>query len=331
MEKLLINTADLMWEFAPSTRSTEFASYKHALSLSQAEFIKPVIGITPLENLLTAMDDDSFSVLDRKLLDLCRAPLALLAQEKCVSYNNITATDGGFHVTKSDTHVPASEARVNAFRDQLSMDGQACMDRLLDFLTAEGLNITGYKTSDARADNMRNLINIPKDFNKYTSIQLGAFMLHNLRPVMSRVEEQVIKPALCGDLYDFIKNEIMIGNDFGVYAPLIPFIQRAIVHFTLSWASEEMNISVIGPKLMMSFRDSSATSNNGQKNLEFAPINRMMIFNKREAATAIDLLKKHLIENIDDYPLYSGSDCYTAHTSPSSLSPTSGSGIYPGL
>lgn len=331
MKKNLIDSIEVLREYAPTVASLDMATFTVPLRIAQNQYIKPIIGKDCLNDLLEKLEDDSFEDVERELLEKLRSPLALVAQYNATPFNNITQTKGGYTVTKGEDYVPASRERVDHLQDALELAAQNEFNEVFEFLIDYGKEIASYNETDAQGKNLGNFINQTADFQKFTGIDIGHFIFHRLRPVMTRVEEQVIKTTLCTDLYEDLKEKVKTQAELGEYAPLLPLIQRAVVHITLLWALDEMNLSFSGNTLILKFRESISENINGKKSVDGAQLERIKQLNQREGIAAIDILKKNLEQNKADYPIYLASECNTAGNVPTPSQPTPGSGVYVGI
>lgn len=327
MAKYLFTDIDLLREYAdvgPADDMKKFNSHQRRI---QNSIIVPLIGRTMLDALLEKIDTDDHSEDEKKFMDKLRAPAAILIDLYSTPERNITKQLGGYTVSQNENFVPASRFRINDLMDQLGYNAQLDLNELLVWLEANGSTFIEYWDSEERKQNMKLFVNKASVFQKYTSLKIGHFMYSRLIPVIERIEESVIQNCICHELYDDLKTKVKEGTDLGDYAPILPLIQRAVVHFTLADALDEMSLSTKGDNLIVKFRESNTDDNRGHEKASDDHICRLQRRNAQLAGEAISALKKHLDSNTDTYTIYADSECSTPSKLITKAAPTDGSGI----
>jgi hypothetical protein len=327
MASLIFTDIDQIKQYADVSKNTRLESFNSSIRVVQNEVIVPLIGRTMLNTLLGKLDDDSLDDDEKVLLDKLRSPAALLTKMYHSPENNITETSGGFTVPQGENIAPASRWRINDFLDSLEYKAQIELNELLLYLEENGQTFSDYWNSDERTQNMSLFVPRASIFQKYTSLKVGHFMFSRLAPVIERIQETVIQNCICPDLYTFLKAKLESGTDLDDYAPILPYIQRAIVHLTLSDALDEMNLSTKSDNLIVKFRESNTLDTKGQDPAPESTLCRLQRRNTELAREAISALKKHLDDNTDTYIVYADSECSTPTILPETTGPTSGSGV----
>lgn len=312
MKNLLFNSIHQIKAYVEISSNTKLENYQPAMILVQEKWLIPIIGKAAMDQVITKLKTDDFNSVEREFLEALRFPAAILCQYFAIGSNNISLTDGGFTVPAGDKVAVASQWRVDDYRAKLEMDSQLALDKLLEWLQEKGDQISSYQGSDAQKRNSGMILSKASDFQQYTTLQIGHFMFHKLLPMISMVEETVIRTAICDELFDHIKTTLKDGGDLAEYKPLMDYLKPIVAYFTLSDSIEEMNLSTSGDNLIIKYRDPSSNQSSGKKELEESRIIRLMARNKRLGADAINRLQRHLSASAADYPIYQDSECNPA-------------------
>jgi hypothetical protein len=329
-EELIINSEAEYRKHIPANVALDYNVIETFLPIAQHEWIEPVVGTALLEDILSKRSDAL--ILDETHLQLqnyMQAPLAYIVSIEAIPHLNVNARAGGFTVNVSDGASVASKWRVNELKDSLGKMAQRALDKLVEFLDTNRDSFTDYKGSEQEKSRFANFINTSKDWNKSVQMRLGAWMLDHIRPTMSLVEERVIPGIICDELYADLKEKIADRSNLGDYAPLLPLIQPVVANYT---AVEliglgTINIESDGVYVKWSDGDDALSQKRAANDNERSTAGLNF---ERQGAQAIELLKKELVKNIDKYPLYAESSCYTAGVS-RKIEASQNGGIFPGL
>lgn len=316
-EQFIFTDKDQIEQWVKISANSKIEDYHPAIRLVQQKWLKPIIGKAMLDSLIEKAPTDDFTDGERSFLHALRFPAAILTQYHSIGSGNITLTEGGFTVPKSDHVAPASQFRINQYKDELERNAQAALSSLLEWLSENGSDHSLYWDSEERKSNMARFIRTANEFNSKTSLDVDHFIFRNLSYLISRTEETVIQSCLCQELYDHMKTELEAGNDLGDYSDLLGPIAEVIVPYVLADAINEMGISIQGAQIMMKFRESSTEETNGVKEVSETTIQRIRKKNQELAGLAVNRLKEKL-NNADPgtYPIYEASECASASIIP---------------
>jgi len=309
-EEFIFSDIDQLTEFVNISQNSDIKDYQPSMRLVQSKWIKPIIGKQMLNDLIEKSKTDDFTIEERSFLHSVRFPAAILTQYHSVGSGNVTLTKGGFSVPKSEQIAPASQFRINQYKDELEVNAQAALSDLLEWLQQNGQNFPLYWDSDERKSNMGTFIKDAKVFNFFTSLDVDHFIFRNLRYLIARTEDTVIENCLCKDLYDHMRTVLQAGDDLEEYKDLISPISEVIVNFVIADAINELGISIQGSRILLKFRDSSTEDTNGMKAVSENTLDRLSKNYKNLAALAITKLKNQLDgADIGTYPIYESSEC----------------------
>lgn len=329
-EKILFTDIEEVIKYASVPKSTPFESLSPKIKVIQDRHILPILGSDEMTSLLSAYSSSNGpSAQQDALIEKIRYPVANLALLMLIPEMNITMGHGGLSVKSGENFAPAAQWRVNDLKKSLSINGQNGLDALLAFLEDNSSDYPDYDISEERDLAMANFVNTTKEINTYLSIEINRYVLLRMRPVMRRIEETLIKNTLCADLYDDMKDNIVDRDDLGVYAPLLPLVQRAVSHLTFAEAIEELGIRIDENGMYLQVTTTDQTTDHTEA-VEGTAMYALAERNKKMGIDAMAALKAELNDNAASYPLYENSPCYNAD-GPTILEAKEGSGLYPGF
>jgi len=261
--------------------------------IKQAEkYTTEIIGRKLHADLLTVVHDDNDDEKLKELLDYVRLPLSYFGYFLSIDFLNINVGDAGFTVIETTSLAPASKHRVDAFRNSVELSANDGLERLLEYLEDNLASYPEWKISKAYSFNKQFFINNAREFKEAVHIEVSRLDFLNLKPYIFKSEQSEIIPAICHLLFNRLKTEIKSGNisENNLYL-LTNFIRPAICYNALFY------------------------QDNKKDDL------------KLEAVRRIELLRRYLEENSDNYPDYKISNCYSGEPDASTYN-SDESGIY---
>lgn len=297
--------------FLPVPISADFDALGPSIDLVQTNFIVPIVSEDQFFDLMTKINNaDSLSIYEEKLRDCIKTSVAIGAVLEWIPIGNVNIQTGGFTVNKSDTVVPASMARVEDLKSDLWRKFQESLDALIRFMDLNEAEFDDYVASPERAAMYAHFINKTEELGAIVTTRVNRFVFRTMLPVLGRIEEVYIQEILGSDLYDDMKSKIAARTSLGVYAPILPYVQRALGHLAFSDALEEIGVKVDVNGAYIEFQ-----RNNNDPRQTLPPVDakllRIVELNKKRGMDAMAALKKHLLDNAADYPLYEASTAYT--------------------
>lgn len=242
--KLFIRSTTELQEVTNVPNSFDINGFQAVLDNVQRLTLIPLIGeplFTSLLNRINSGDDSD--ALANTLISRIRFAVANEALHQYIPLLDVGITSGGITVTNSDHAAPASQWRVQSAQDQMRKFASTGFDQMLAYLEENRTHFTDWsgEVKDAAADL---LINTTDEWNQVQFPPLGWYALWRLRPVMKRVEQQHIRPAMCPAFFDSIKTRIKNRGDVSAYSELLPLARRATADLTMAAAIEFIGLRV---------------------------------------------------------------------------------------
>lgn len=277
---------------------------------AQEKYIRPLISSAFHNELLGKYATGDLSEEEEELVNRIQYVCAHVAMLESIADMNVNMKQGGITVSVDDKNVAASGARVAELKTARTRDAQQGLDYLLAYLEENAASFTTYEASQERLNERLCFINTTDEINSFLTITINRWVLVKMRPVMRRTQLWYIKTILCQPLYDLMLQRISAREDLEEYAPLLPFIQRAVAHFSFAEAVEEMGIQIDANNGAYIEFQKNANEPKQTTPVVDGQLNRLINLNKKLADQSFMELKQHLSDNAADYSLYLESDCY---------------------
>lgn len=322
---MLFETTSELKKYIPANISLEFDDIKPYIALAETRFIIPVLGkaqYNKLQEVFTNGLDQSSgsgsgsgsgSLYDEDahndLLDKVRLPLANFAFLLYIPMAQVQISSSGIHISRNENKTAAFNQQIDDLKRSFQDSGYVGIDILLEFLEENKSIYTLWAASDAFTIFRESFINKTADFNKIININNSRRTFLTLKPIMKRVEDHFVKPSLCDDLFDEIKQEIRDGNVSGLNQKLLDLIQPAISHLTISEAIDELTIIYSDYGLSV-FPNDTSIKRVDDEEMAQTTLGNLKIKSRQNGETYLRQLRDYLNANADDYPLYKDSDCF---------------------
>ncbi len=294
----------------PVPLSLSFKTLEPSVKVIQENFLRPYIGKDQLTTILGWLSGtDSLTGSQQELVNLCRYAAAQMLIRENADVMNLSITQGGFTVNKTETKDVASANRIVLLKEQLNINFQRGMNSVLEFLETNANTFTAYATSDERRDRKKYFLNNPEDFNKgLLGIKINWPLFIAMQDVMATMEAKYILPALGASLFQDMKAKLSNSQPLGVYAPLLPLIQRSVSGFVFAQCVTSLNIKVGDTGVYMS---SIRNANEPQQTTPAGNTNSLEYIHRSYAEERLKELSEHLLSNASTYPLFQSSTAYT--------------------
>ncbi len=307
-----ITETEELTAYLPSfAASFEYKQMKPFIEQVELEFVKKIMGATFYNSMMVRYDADTLTPAEVLLLPYIQRAETNMAALYYIPMGNIMAQNGGLVVPSGQNFAPASQYRVEELKDSVRMLAHKAFESLIDYLVENHAAFPDYTASTAKAEALELFINSASDFSLYFNIQNNRWVYWNIRAILTRMEEDKIKPRLSVALFDEIKAQIVSNTVSANNLKLIPFIKGALAKYTISEAIVEMGLMIDDKGLTIY---TSGTTNTHSVNLRNpAPQSNMtMLMQKclREAEQKLKELEDFLNENHADYPIYEASTSY---------------------
>jgi hypothetical protein len=328
MSKLFFTNIEEIVEFVSIPSSTSFNALKPKLAHVQSKWIKPMLGTAFMNELLALLSGTAtVSDLQQEAIDKIRFPLANFLLHESTDLINISVVEGGFMRNAVENKVAASANSIVQFKEQLLIDAQSGFDLLMSFLEENADGFTTWKNSDERKAFKGSFVKSSQEFNSgLIGIEVGEFVFRKMYPLMQILEPRLLIKVLGKELYDDMKANLKNSASLGVYAPILPFIQRAISAATFAEASDSLGVKVDSRGVYIS---SIKNANEPQQNNSLTPGKERNVetIYSQHAEKCFEDLAAHLIENADTYTLFKDSSAFTDRST-SAILPEEGNAAY---
>jgi len=146
------------------------------------------------------------------------------------------------------------------------------------------------------------------ELDDYLNIQNSRRSFISLTRYMKQIEEDVIRPILCDDLYALVIASTPLDAD----AKLLPFIKKAVAYLGAAEAVPHHRIVIDGDGFrVVSQTDGWDDRRNLTNNVHEGAVQALMTRCLEQGRRAVAKLVQFLEDNIADYPAYEESACRT--------------------
>lgn len=297
-------------DYARVPGSLDIEYVRPAMSTAQNDYINDLLGDALKDKILDEVLDDlaAADAIYQKAVERIREPLAHLTYIGMLPMLNVKVAAGGLthNNNEKDTAVPWYAQRD--LKKALQKNAISALDRLLLFLEKSGKDITEYSGSEAQKANNGNFVNTFSKAQAYLPIVKSPYVLRQMRPAMTRIDEQIIQEILTKPLYDGLRAKAQEGEAWTIdavdYEPLRKLIEPVELHFAfvqsidegaVSWTEEYGVYVPIIAEVETAGRVQQPTlqarEELARKHLTYA-------------RNAVNALKEHLAANAETYTLY---------------------------
>ncbi|NHZ84413.1 MAG: hypothetical protein GWP19_00850 [Planctomycetia bacterium] len=215
--------------------------------LQAEKFTTEIVGKALRADLIEVVHGNNDEEKLKDLLKIVRLPLAnfgyMLATEKM----NVNVGEKGFTVTENQNLAPASQWRVDNFRESVKQSGYDGLEDLLEFLEDNVKHYPHWEMSKAYSFNKQFFINNAEEFKTAIKKEITRVKFLNLKPFIHQIERSYIRKTTCPRLFDVIKNEILGGKVSPNNLKLLnEYIRPAVCYLALDKKEENENWELEG-------------------------------------------------------------------------------------
>lgn len=328
MSKLFFSNIEEIREFIPIPSTTSFSAIKPTLRNVQNKWLKPMLGSDLVDELLDLLyAEDAVSDKQQEAIDMIRFPLANYLLHQSTDIINLSVVEGGFVRNAGEDKVAASANSIVQFKEQLFINSQEGFDQLMEFLEANADDFTSWKDSDARKAYKLSFITSASEFNSgLLGIEVGEFVFRKMYKVMLTLEPRFLIKVLGAELFAEMKTKLKNSESLEVYAPILPYVQRALAPLTFAECCYTLGVKVGANGVYIS---SIKNANEPQQHNapSAAKETNIEILHRNHADKCFEDLASHLIENADTYTLFKDSSAFTDRST-SAILPEEGDAAY---
>ncbi len=221
-----------------------------------------------------------------------------------------TLTTTGTHSVQID--LTAATADATEIKFKLYVPGtQAIIDFRIDLISVKHTQTCSlWAQSSSYTVFKECFIHTAKEFSRYFNINESRRTFLALKAAMRNVEHFYIRTTICTEFFDELKAEVLAGSISAENQKVLDKIKPAVANLSMAKALNELSfeISELGITL-------SAISDREDRNAKHpAPDSRLSLLSRelqQYGNAYLGELIQFLADNIDDYPTYENSDCYT--------------------
>jgi len=244
---MLITTIEELDELTGIGLGNSYERYRVHLQQAEHDQLKPILGDTLYETLVTEYDTATYSdALNIKLISQCQAVVANFGLAESLDRGQVHISDQGIHKTEDSAyHYQKTEAQNSFFRA-----GYRAVEQLLQFLEKHAATYTDWKESDNYAEQRSYLIPSATEFQKHYNIMGSRRTYLALRPYMRRVEQFQLEPILGTDRYAELQQTVQDDANLTAQVKadnetlLDKYVRPALAYLSLSQAIPELSLNI---------------------------------------------------------------------------------------
>ncbi len=298
--------------------SMAWAELEPAVRQATEKFVLDYVGSELYDDLADKFQNDT-SLTDEQ------AKALLLLQDTVAFYaiyhilpekNSVVASMGVVQNVPDGGAQPVNQWGWKAKRWSALENADTFLDRLLAYLEKQvaASVIYFYLWKDSAAYNVKtsDFFRQTAQLDEYLNIQQSRRSFISLVRFMKQVEEDVIKPILCDDLYAAMLVYPLTDEN----TLLLPYIRRAVAYLGAAEAIPHHRIVIDGDGFrVVSQLDGFDERRNLTNNTHETAIGSLLLRCEDQGRKAVARLSKFLEDNLADYPDYKNSTCRELPTS----------------
>lgn len=277
MIKTLFTTIDQIQDYLTvdiSSNSKTILPYMKQAEKYTTEIIGKALHADLLEVVHGTNDEEKL----KDLLEVVRLPLANFGYFLAIDKLNVNVGEKGFTVSNNQNLAPASQWRVDNFRESVKQSGYDGIEDLIEFLEDNAKHYPKWTQSKAYSFNKQFFVNNANEFDQAIKTEISRVKFLELKPYIHQVERAEIIKSISTGLFRQLKEQIKANNLTTDNKYLLEeYIRPAICYMAASRMKE------------------------GFKDIQFL---------EGEASRYIEEMRNFLNENADKYTEYKLSDCY---------------------
>lgn len=311
----VIGDTNFQNHYAGVNTSMAWAELTPAIRQATTKFVIPYIGSELYNDLATKFEVDTVLTPEQAAaLELLQDTIAFYTIYHILPEKNaVVASNGILQNTPDGGAQPVNQWGWKAKRWAALENGDTFLDTLLQHLESQVAAGVGYfnlwKESPAYKVKTSDFFTQTSQLDDYLNIQASRRSFISLVRFMKQVEEDVIAPLLCSDLYEAILNAAPTPSN----KLLLPMIRKAVAYLGAEEAIPHHRIVIDGDGFrVVSQTDQFDDRRNMTNNIHESAIQALKVRCGDQGRKAVAKLAKFLEDNIADYPLYANSPCREA-------------------
>lgn len=309
----ILQDADLK-RAVPMFNSIPFSLFDGALRVAERDYLKPLLGDAEYANQVAAAG--SAAGTDLALYNELKYGLAHITVYLAIPDLDIDITTHGLNVSKSDTHAPASQKRVENLQLSQLSKAMSEFDGLLSWLEANKTTYTDWASGSGYTEFKQGFVNTTAQFQEFVDIGSSRYLFMKLRPFRTKIERTELKRVMGDALYAEVQAQIVAGSITTDNTALLPFIREAVSCRAITQGIVGLNLQLNEQGYLVHGVQES-TSMNLKKQADNNHIDGMVRQWNQDADAAFGALREYLNTNASatKYAVYFSSTLYVSATS----------------
>jgi hypothetical protein len=214
--------------------------------ISAEKYIKAALGIDQYNNLNDAYNATNPNLTNDQqlLLEKVQPALANLAYATFITIGQLDISDAGFRIIVGESHKTAFKWQIDDVKQYFLDKGFEAIDELLTFLEGNKTAYPLWTSSDAYSLTREHFINSAAVFTKLYPIKGSRRTFLALLPILKKVEELTIEPAISTPLYEELKAQILTNAVTVDNQKLLRLLQPAVAHLAIARAIPELGLEL---------------------------------------------------------------------------------------
>jgi len=307
---MLINEADFKAALPIST-GFEFSKILPDIRRAELKWIKPILGVDLYSILDGNYVGETTTADEDALLEFIHPALAHLAMALYTPKGNVYVNDNGLQAIHSGDSKPAFQHQVDDFEESMRENGFDGLDELIEYLeSVANTDFPDWLASEGCTLVRSNFVNTAKDFTAYVPKLRGSrYLFVQVKPIMDRVERELIRSIVGKDLFAELKEEVADDNLSAANLALMDYIKPAVTHAAWANALYELALEINKDGVHMLNNTFSGTTKAKQP----GNVDTIRVVKDHHMSVALGSqkdLQEYLVENVDDYPLFKDGETY---------------------
>ncbi|WP_373399692.1 DUF6712 family protein [Algoriphagus halophilus] len=314
MSTILTTIAQIQEAGLDIDKNTKIEVLTPRIDESERDYLLPVLGQDLYDTLITDLAEVTPSAATTAILPYLQKPLAWNGYYRFFKKPVGSLSHAGFYKKNFDHSQQPAKWEIDLLKEELICTADKSLDELIAFLRDNVADYPDWETSAYFSQNKSLIIQNADQFNQFVKIGCSSRVFQLLDPFRRRAEKNV-KRTVCSDLYAAILDQMSgdVAEDAAITA-LLPYLRPMIAYETMINGILRVPFYRYGEDVMSwTYADGTLT----KQGLSAAEARSQSEMYKDMYEEARQDLLAFLNENIDDYPEYANSDCYS--TSPRTL------------
>jgi len=222
--KYIIKTIEELQKYASLDISSRIETMQPYLKQAEKEVL-PLLGSAYYQQVLAAYDSDILTEIEAAILPYIQHPIALFAYWYAVPNLNLNVGESGFTVASNANFEPASQWRVDQFRESIEQSAHDALEMLMEFIED---NSGTYAVAFDHAFQKRFFVNSATEVNELVHTELRRIDFFKRKKDMFVIEQQNLRPVLGLTTFNALKTAYKAGTLSEVQQTLVDdFIRPA--------------------------------------------------------------------------------------------------------